>query len=86
MQDILIVLPLSLFRVEDHVCLSCGVQVTGATWRTATMIVTGVGDLLQRTGDGRTGRVFGGRKIGRSGDIMCDLHRARGDDKHGFLG
>jgi hypothetical protein len=23
---------------------------------------------------------------GRSGDIVCGLHRARGDDDHGFLG
>jgi hypothetical protein len=35
--------------------------------------------------DGRTGRVFGGRMIGRSGDVVCDLHRTRGDEEHGFL-
>jgi hypothetical protein len=27
-------------------------------------IVTGVGDLVQRTGDGRTGQVLGGRAVG----------------------
>jgi hypothetical protein len=28
--------------------------MTGAAWRAATMIVAGVGDLVQRNGDGRT--------------------------------
>jgi hypothetical protein len=51
-----------------------------------TRIVAGVGDLVHRTGDGRTGRVVGGRVIERSGDAMCGLHRARGDEKHGFIG
>jgi hypothetical protein len=49
-------------------------------------IMAGVGDLVQRTGNGRIGRVLGGRAIERSGGTMCDLHRARGDEKHGFLG
>jgi hypothetical protein len=66
--------------------LSRGVQVEGATWHAATRIVAGVGDLVQRTGDGRTGRVLGGRAIERSGGTMCGLHRARGDEEHGFLG
>jgi hypothetical protein len=47
--------------------------------------VAGVGDLVQRIGDGRTGRVLGGWAIERSGDTVCGLHRARGDDEHGFL-
>jgi hypothetical protein len=41
---------------------------------------------VQRTGDGCTGRVLGGRAIERSGDIVCDLYRAQRDKKHGFLG
>jgi hypothetical protein len=49
-------------------------------------IISGVEDLVQRTGDGRTSQVLGGRTIERSGDVVCDLHRARGDEKHGFLG
>jgi hypothetical protein len=49
-------------------------------------IIVGVADLVQRTGDGRTGRVQGDRTIGRSGDAMCGLHRARGDEEHEFLG
>jgi hypothetical protein len=66
--------------------LSHGVQVVGAAWRAVTRIMTGVGDLVQRTGDGRTGRVLGGRAIERSGDAVCGLHRARGDEERGFLG
>jgi hypothetical protein len=48
--------------------------------------VAGVGDLVQRTGNGRTGRVLGGRAIEKSGGAVCGLHRARGDDEHRFLG
>jgi hypothetical protein len=77
---------LSLFRLENHVCLSYGVQVVGATWRAVTRIMAGVGDLVQRTGDGRTGGVLGGRAIKRSGGAMCILHHERGDEEHGFLG
>jgi hypothetical protein len=47
--------------------------------------MVGVGDLVQRTRDGHTGRVLGGRTIERLGDVVCDLHRARGDEEHGFL-
>jgi hypothetical protein len=82
----LVVLPLSLYHVENRVCLSHDLQVVGAAWQTTTRIVVGVGDLVQRTRDGRTGRVLGGWTIGRSGDVVCDLHRARGDEERGFLG
>jgi hypothetical protein len=74
------------FCLENHVCLSRGVQVAGAAWRAAMRIVVGVGDLVQRTGDGRTGRVLGGRAIERSGGAVCGLHRERGDEECGFLG
>jgi hypothetical protein len=33
-----------------------------------------------------TGQVLDGRAIRRSGDAMCDLYRAHGDDEYGFLG
>jgi hypothetical protein len=49
-------------------------------------IMVEVGDLVQRIEDGRTGRVLGGRAIERSGDAVCGLHCARGDEEHGFLG
>jgi hypothetical protein len=77
---------LSLFHSENHVSLSRGVQVVGAAWRAAMRIVAGVGDLVQRTRDGRTGRVLSGRTIERSGGTVCGLHRARRDEERGFLG
>jgi hypothetical protein len=72
--------------VENRVCLSRDVQVAGAAWQAAMRIVVAVGDLVQRTEDGRTCRVLGGRTIGRSGNIVCGLHRAREDEERGFLG
>jgi hypothetical protein len=48
-------------------------------------IMAGVGDLVQRIGDGRTGRVLSGQTIRRSGDDVCSLHCACGDEEHGFL-
>jgi hypothetical protein len=48
--------------------------------------MAGVVDLMQRTGDDRTGRVLGGRMISRSGDAVCGLHRAHGDEEREFLG
>jgi hypothetical protein len=77
---------LLLFCLENRVYLSHGVQVAGAAWHVATWIMVGVGDLVQRTGDGRTGRVLGGRAIERSGGTVCGLHRTCGDDECGFLG
>jgi hypothetical protein len=66
--------------------LSRGVQVAGAAWRAVTRVVVGVGDLVQRTGNGRTGRVLGGRVIERPGGAVCGLHCARGDEERGFFG
>jgi hypothetical protein len=59
--------------------LSHGVQVAGAAWRAAMRTVAGVGDLVQRIGGGRTGRVLGGRAVERSGGAVCGLHLACGD-------
>jgi hypothetical protein len=86
MQDGSVVLPLSFVHLKNHVCLSHDVQVTGATWHAAMSIMTGVGDLIQRIRNCRTGRVLGGQTIGRSDDAVCDLHRALSDEEHGFLG
>jgi hypothetical protein len=55
--------------------LSRGVQLADAAWHAAMSIMAGEGDLVQRTGDGRTGRVLGGRAIERSGDTVCSPHR-----------
>jgi hypothetical protein len=62
------------------------VQVAGAAWRATRRIMAGVGDLVQRTGDGHTGQVLSGRAIERSGGAVCGLHRARGDEERRFLG
>jgi hypothetical protein len=62
------------------------VQEASAAWRAATRTMAGVGDLVQRTRDGRTGRVLGGWAVERSGGAVCGLHLARGDQKRGFLG
>jgi hypothetical protein len=72
--------------LENHVCLSRGVQVAGAAWRAATRIMAGVGDLVQRTEDGRTGQVLSGQAIERSGSTVCGLHRACEDEEREFLG
>jgi hypothetical protein len=60
--------------------------VAGAAWRVAMRTVAGVGDLVQRTGDGRIGRVLGGQAVERSGGAVCGLHLARGDKEHEFIG
>jgi hypothetical protein len=81
----MVVLPLFLVSLENHICLSRGVQVVSSAWRAATRIMAGVGNLVQRTGDGRTGRVLGDRVIKMSSDAVCGLHQARGDEERRFL-
>jgi hypothetical protein len=54
-------------------------------WCTLMRIMTGVGNLVQRTRDGCTGWILSGQTIGRSGDAVCGLHRACGDAECGFL-
>jgi hypothetical protein len=81
---VLFVLPFIFVRLENCVCLSRG--VAGAAWRAAMRIVAGVGDLVQRTGDGRTGRILGGRTIEKLGGAVYGLHRVRGDEEREFLG
>jgi hypothetical protein len=48
-----VLLPLSLYRLENHVCLSRSVQVAGATKRVVMRIVAGVEELVQRTRNGQ---------------------------------
>jgi hypothetical protein len=50
------------------------------------MIMPAVGDMMQMNKDDRTGQILSGRTIERSGDVVCGLHRARGDEGRGFLG
>jgi hypothetical protein len=62
------------------------VQVSGAAWCAAMMIMAGVGELVQRTRDCHIGRILGSRGIKRSGGIVCGLYHAHGDEEHEFLG
>jgi hypothetical protein len=48
-------------------------------------IMAGVGDLVQRTGNGRPGQILGGQMIEMSGDAVYSLHRVQGDKKHGVF-
>jgi hypothetical protein len=59
--------------------LSRGVQVAGAACRATMRTMAGVGDLVQRTENGRTGQVLGGRVVKMSGGAVCGLHLACGD-------
>jgi hypothetical protein len=72
--------------LENRVCLSRGVQVTGAAWRAAMRIVAEVENLVKRTENDRTSHVLGSQMIEMSGGAVCGLYRARGDEERGFLG
>jgi hypothetical protein len=61
------------------------VHVVGVAWCGMTRIVVGVGDLVQRTENGHTGRVLGGQVIERSDGEVCGLYRTRGDEERVFL-
>jgi hypothetical protein len=62
------------------------VLVPGKAWHAATRIMAGVEDLVQRTGNDRTGWVLDGLAIERSGDAVCSLYYACGDKEYKFLG
>jgi hypothetical protein len=53
--------------------------VAGEAWHAATRTMAGVGDLVQRAGDGHIGQVLGGWAVERSGSTVCGLHLACGD-------
>jgi hypothetical protein len=50
------------------------------------MTVAGVGELVQRIGNGRTCQVLDSRAVERSGGVVCGLHLARGDQEREFFG
>jgi hypothetical protein len=73
-------------HLENHICLSRGVQVAGASWRAVMRIIAGVGDLVQRTEDGQAQVRYA--VIGRSGGrvmscAVCTVHE--GTQNAGFL-
>jgi hypothetical protein len=52
--------------LENHGCLSHGMQVAGAAWHAVMRTVAGVGDLVQRTGMiAQVGYLVAGRSRGR---------------------
>jgi hypothetical protein len=67
---------LPLFHLENHICLSRGVQVAGASWRAVTRTVAGVGDLVQRTGMvAQVGYLVAGQSRGRVAPCaVCTWH------------
>jgi hypothetical protein len=69
--------------VENSVCLSHGVQVTGAIWQAVTRIMVGVADLVQRTRDSQEHVRYS--VVGRSSGVVCGLHRAQGDEECEFI-
>jgi hypothetical protein len=63
--------------VENHVCLSCDVQVAGVTWQATMRITAGVGDLVQMTWDGQAQVRYpvAGRSGGRvTPCVVCTVH------------
>jgi hypothetical protein len=65
------VLPLCLFRLENRVWLSHGVQVTSAARRAAMRIVAGVGDLVQKTEVSQTHVGYSGAGRSRGQVTLC---------------
>jgi hypothetical protein len=61
---------------ESRLLVSCCVQLADVTWRAAMRTMARLGDLVQRTGDSRTGQVLGGRAIEMSGVpcAVCTVH------------
>jgi hypothetical protein len=78
---------LPLFCSHGESCLRISWCAGGRCGKqAATRIMARVGDLVQRTEDGRTGRVLGGWTIGRSRDAVCGIHCTCGDEERIFLG
>jgi hypothetical protein len=68
---------ITFVRMENHVCLSCGVLVIGATWRATMRIMVGVGDLVQRikNGQAQVGYSVAERSGGRMTPCaVCTVH------------
>jgi hypothetical protein len=86
MQDILIVLPL-FFGLYGESCFLvswCAGGRCGMTCSDEDRDRSRRPDTEDR--EYRTGWILSGRTIERSGDVVCGMHRARGDEKRIFLG
>jgi hypothetical protein len=69
---------ITFVHMENRICLSRGVQVVGVIWWPVTKIVVGVGDLVQRTGDGQA--QVGYSVVEQSGGrvmpcAVCSVHK-----------
>jgi hypothetical protein len=71
---------------ESHLLVSWGVSdkcnMTGSDENHGKSRKPGA----ENQGWSSTSRVLSGQTIERSGDTVCDLHRAQGDEERGFLG
>jgi hypothetical protein len=83
------------FGSFSFIFVSCGESRLLVSWCVGSRCdMTGSDENLGRSkrhgaedqGWSSTGRVLGGQTIGRSGDAMCGLYRAHGDEERGFLG
>jgi hypothetical protein len=69
-----VVLPHHLFHVEKRVCLSHDVYVIGAACQKVMRIETGVGDLVQRTGDGQAQVGYPVAEQSRGRMMLCAVY------------
>jgi hypothetical protein len=83
-----------IFRLSYPIICSCGKSCLLVSWCIGDMcdMADNDGDLgtsrrpgAEDRGWSSTGRVLGGRTIGRSGDAVCGLHRAHRDEECWFL-
>jgi hypothetical protein len=77
---------LARFEFESRVVLFCSSFIFVSFGESCLLVLwcaggrcSMAGDLVQRTRDGRTGRVLSGRAVERSGGIVCGLQLARAD-------
>jgi hypothetical protein len=76
------ILPLFIWRIVFACLMVCRCDTAGNDEDCGSSRTPGVED----RGRSSTGQVLGAWVIGMSGDAMCGLHRARGDEESEFLG
>jgi hypothetical protein len=76
------ILPLFIWRIVFACLMVCRCDMAGNDEDRGSSRTPVVED----QGRSSTGQVLGAWVIGMSGDAMCGLHRARGDEESGFLG
>jgi hypothetical protein len=82
----LVVLPLSLFHLENRVSSSRGVKVAGAAWWVAMSIMAGVGDLVWRIGDSQAQVGYSLARRSRGRVTLCVVYTMHMETRSiGFL-